>query len=127
MLIRWSPAELFRRNRLFGRRHFWLIGLLIGFAQELVDEVGTLLLRTLLLLLFFLRFSFGEPVVIHFPAHRILHRDGTIVDNAATGAAVPGHYRRRLRLCRGRPIIASDRAEWMEKADGEKIGRPFNP
>src|SRR5262249_49735724 len=64
---------LLRRNRLLDRRRFLgLVGLAIGLAQELVEELGALLL--ILRFLCFLRLPlFGEPVIVHFPAHRILH------------------------------------------------------
>src|SRR5262249_26667567 len=93
---------LLRRNRLLNRRRFLgLIGLAIGLAQELVEELGALLL--ILRFLCFLRLPlFGEPVIVHFPAHRILHpwwRDRCQRGNACpinqTTAMQPG----RRRVC----------------------------
>src|SRR5262249_12893789 len=62
-------------------------------AQELIDRSGALrllLFLSVFFLFFFLRLLLlGEPVVVHFPAHRILHPWWNRTDNAAPTTAVP--------------------------------------
>src|SRR5215469_11747187 len=70
------PAILLLRGHdlLDGSRFLGFVGFAIGIAQEVVDKLGALLLVLRLLRPCLLRLPlFGEPVIVHFPAHRILH------------------------------------------------------
>jgi hypothetical protein len=66
-LFQSSRSELFRRRDLFDWSSFDVrpIALFIGVVQELVDDTSALLLLDPS----FLRFLFGEELVVHFPAH----------------------------------------------------------
>ena len=70
--LRVVVGGLFRGSYFSGRRSFdiGLFAVFIGVGQELVDNASALLLLDPSLLRFLL---FSKKLVIHFPAHDVLH------------------------------------------------------